>query len=59
MPAPKVDWSEDQIRRVRELDVYRNGWHSEHGWDADPDDDPEFVRQSRQIMGLPPLEPTT
>ena len=60
MPPPKVVWPEDQVRRVRELDAHRDGWHREHGWDADPDDDPEFVRRSREIMGLPPLRtPTT
>jgi hypothetical protein len=38
------------VRRQNELsDLY-------HGWPADdPDDDPEFVAQAREIMGLAPL----
>jgi len=44
----------DMVRRQNAVfDLY-------HAWpgDGDPDDDPEFVRRSREIMGEPPLEQT-
>lgn len=40
-----------EVRRQNELQDLYNSWPSD-----DPDDDPEFVAQARQIMGLPPLE---
>ncbi|MGE5827153.1 MAG: hypothetical protein ACM30G_02165 [Micromonosporaceae bacterium] len=45
----RVAPSPDMVRRHNELfDLYDN-------WPGDPDDDPEFVAQAREIMGLPPL----
>lgn len=41
----------DLVRRQNELFDLYNSWPG----DGDPDDDPEFVAQAREIMGLPPL----
>ncbi len=44
----------EAVRRQNELfDLY-----SQWPGDGDPDDDPDFVAAARQIMGLPPLEPS-
>jgi hypothetical protein len=42
----------DMVRRQNEVFDLYHSWPS----DGDPDDDPEFVRRSREIMGEPPLE---
>jgi hypothetical protein len=39
------------VRRQNRLADLYNNWPG----DGDPDDDPDFVAQARQIMGLPPL----
>ena len=53
MPPPQqAIWSQDKIRRHNALADLYNTWPG----DEDPDDDPEFVRRSREIMGEPPLE---
>ena len=46
MPDPTAVEQQNQL-----FDLY-NDWPG----DEDPDDDPEFVAQAREIMGLPPLE---
>lgn len=38
------------VKRHNELFDLYDQWP-----DGDPDDDPEFVAQAREIMGLPPL----
>ena len=51
MTTTRVAPSPDMVRRQTELfDLYDN-WPG----NDDPDDDPEFVAQAREIMGLPPL----
>lgn len=52
MPPPVgVTWDAEKIRRVAALDALYASWPG----DDDPDDDPEFVRRAREIMGEPPL----
>lgn len=46
-----VDWDADKIRRAAALQDLYNTWPGE----GDPDDDPDYVRQARKIMGEPAL----
>ena len=51
-PAMQVMPDPAAVERQNELFDLYNNWPG----DGDPDDDPEFVAQARDIMGLPPLE---
>lgn len=44
----------DMVRRQNEVFDLYGSWPGE----GDPDDDPEFVAQAREIMGEPPLPET-
>lgn len=47
----RVPSDPDMVRRQNQVFDLYNTWPS----DDDPDDDPEFVRRSRELMGEPPL----
>jgi hypothetical protein len=52
VPAPtNLRWDAEKIRRAAALADLYNNWPGE----GDPDDDPDYVRQAREIMGEPPL----
>jgi hypothetical protein len=50
MTTGRIVPSADAIRRQNELFDLYSSWP-----DAAPEDDPEFVAQAQEIMGLPPL----